>query len=176
MMSRTQVSQLAPGGSPTSRAAGFSLVETLMAVMVFTVGILAIVPLVLLGTRQGELSRYQTAATMVAERQLERILQHEPAAGLGFFDPEENWVQVSCVDPSQPSCGNPLNATGLINFSASGPAGFSLSYTDPEGVAYDVRWNIQQTPNSTRKIVVGVRAEPGALPAPPVHLRTLVAR
>ena len=96
--------------------------------------------------------------------------------GNGFFDPEENWVQVSCVDPSQPSCGNPLNATGLINFSASGPAGFSLSYTDPEGVAYDVRWNIQQTPNSTRKIVVGVRAEPGALPAPPVHLRTLVAR
>ncbi|MFQ5776552.1 MAG: hypothetical protein ACE5IP_00930 [Terriglobia bacterium] len=175
-MSHTQPKQLAAGDSPTRRAAGFTLVETLLAVMVFTVGILAIVPLVLLGARQGELSRYQTAATTVAERQLERILQNEPAAGLGFFDPEGNWVQVSCADPAQPSCGNPLNASGLINFSASGPAGFSLSYADPEGVAYDVRWNIQQTPNSTRKIVVGVRAQPGILPAPPVHLRTLIAQ
>lgn len=158
-----------------SESSGFSLLEMLTAVFVLIVGILALLPLVSVATRQNELTRYQTSATLLAQRQLEQICHYAFAPGGGFFDGDGNWIQVSCPDPTQESCGNPLNAVGLIDFSLDPLVGFSLAYQDPGGSAYDIRWNIQVTPSNAKQFVVGVRARRNVIIVPPVHLRTLIA-
>ncbi len=165
--------QKSDGGA--SQAEGFSLLEMLAALLVFTVGLLAVLPLLSLATRQNELSQYQTAAAILAQRQLEQISHRAFTAGGSFFDRDGNWIQVSCPDPAQESCGNPLNSVGLIDFSLTAPPGFSLTYQDPRGASYDVRWNIRVTPSNTKQIVIGVRARTAVFNVPAVHLRTLIA-
>ncbi len=159
----------------TSLVEGFSLLEMLLALFVFTVGLLSVLPLMTLATRQNELSQHQTAAAILAQRHLEQISYHAFTAAGSFFDGDGNWIQVSCPDPAQESCGNPLNTVGLIDFSRTAPPGFSLTYQDPRGASYDVRWNIRVTPSNTKQIAIGVRTRTAIFNVPPVHLRTLVA-
>lgn len=167
-----QTNQIIRRASP---AKGFSLLEMLTAFFILTFGVLALVPLVPLTTRQNDISRYQTTATIVGERLLEQMGQQAFTPPGGFFDRAGNWIQVSCAAPAQESCGNPLTEAGRIDFSLAPLAGFSLSYQDPRGVSYNVRWNVQRTPSNTKQFVVGVRARSGALLVPPVQLRTLFA-
>lgn len=165
-----------PQGVPQAdRAAGFTLLEMLMAVTLLTVGFLAFFPLLSLTVRQSELSHYQTTATTLAQRHLEQMTPHAFDSGGGFFDPEGNWIQVSCPVPGTESCGNPLNATGGIDFSVPPLVGFALVSQDAAGMAYDLRWNIRIGPGGIKQFVVGVRAQPSAFRVPLVHLRTLVA-
>ncbi|MFQ5741006.1 MAG: hypothetical protein ACE5JX_18545 [Acidobacteriota bacterium] len=168
-------SQALRARSRRTGVAGFTLLETLLSVLILTIGILATGPLVLLSTQQSELSRYRTNATMLAQRQLERIAQNKLAAAGGFSDPDGNWIQVDCLNAAQETCGSPLNDFGLIDFSQDALVSFSLPSTDPDGITYDIRWNIQRSPNGTRRIIVGVRGRAGIFLIPAVHLRTLVA-
>lgn len=168
-------------GNPAKRGSvrGVTLVEMLIALSIFTVGVLALLPLVSLTTRQVEFSRYQTTATSLAEKQLEQITYYVTEGEVSFTDVDGNLVIIDCGNAAT-SCGNSLNAVGSIDFSATAPAGFSATFQDGAGVTYDIRWNVLEVspadPFTKKQIVVGVQAQVAILRVPPVGLRALMSR
>lgn len=158
-----------------SRSKGFSVVEMLVAVVLLSIALMANVPLLLLAVNQNEIARDQMASSNIAERELDQISRHAFDAGGGFSDRDGNCVKTICA-PGIESCGNALNGTGGVDFSLPLTSGFSFTEIDPQGMHYDVRWNIHATPSNQLLVSVGVRAQRGIILAPPVNLRALVTR
>ena len=172
---------------------GFTLVETLMAIAILSVGIMSLATLIPIATQNDYRSRMDTTATFVAMRQLEQMLaQPYNIPGNAYISEEDGdgnteSITVSC---GAPGCDAGAAVVGvLINFAqAAGdvPAGYRRVYTIPassvagapkiNGGTYDMRWHITQS-NTTgvRTILIAVKPEgnhPGAI-AIPVNLRAV---
>jgi Tfp pilus assembly protein PilV len=73
---------------PQKSCGGFSLIETLIALSVFTIGILAVAALVISSINENALARRVTEATALAEDRLENMLAlpYENIAGGGTVE------------------------------------------------------------------------------------------
>ncbi len=157
-----------------SSSRGFSLAEMLLALTLLTFGLLANVPLIMLAQNQNALKRYQLLAASMAEREMDQTSTHAFPPGGSFQDHDGNWIQMSCGRRVN-ACGSSLNAAGAIDFTVPGVTGFSFTETDPQGVVYDVRWNIHTMSGTKVLVVLGVHAQKGILLVPPVTLKTYAA-
>lgn len=159
-----------------SRAAtGFSLVETLVAQSLLAFALLGMAMLYPLAIRVAKLTSVTSETARLAQKELDQIRENI-SSPLSITDLDGNTVDVACPGTPGTSCGNPLTASGLIDFSAAAPVGFSAQLADPSGQQYSIRWNISVTASNGRKIILAGRALylTGGL-APVVQFQTLTA-
>ena len=160
---------------------GFTLVETMIAIVILAVGVMSLATLIPYATRNDYRSRIDTTATFVAMRQLEQMLA-QPYKVTSFTSEEDGNGNTVAINVSCGAPGCAAGATvigGLISFAGAAPAGYGRTYAIPaSGVAgapkinegtYDVRWNVSQNANGIRTILIAARPvgnHPGATTLP----------
>jgi prepilin-type N-terminal cleavage/methylation domain-containing protein len=181
------------GGKP---AAGFTLIELMIAATVLVVGVLAMSGLVGLAVASNGHSRLDTTAVMLTQAVTEQVyagLKYTPNGGDGIADLVD---ETDCAAHTTTTWqvesgpgGAPLDANGNIDFSQPKPAsGYHMDYVLCSGTnptVYDVRWNVSQLtpgPNATQStthtsiLTVGTRMEGGGT-GPltfPINMRVMV--
>jgi type II secretory pathway pseudopilin PulG len=123
-----------------------------------------------------KLSSVTSETARLAQKELDQIRENISTPSGSFTDLDGNTVEVACPGTPGTSCGNPLTASGLIDFSQAAPVGFSTQLADPSGQQYSIRWNISVTNSNGRKCIVAGKAVnlTGGL-APIVQFQTLTA-
>jgi len=151
-------------------------VETLVAQTLLAFGLLGMAMLFPLEERLAKLTSVTSETARLAQKELDQIRENISASSGRFTDLNGNTVEVACPGSPGTSCGNPLTASGLIDFSQAAPVGFSTQLADPSGQLYSIRWNISVTASNGRKTILGGKALnlTGGL-APVVQFQTLTA-
>jgi hypothetical protein len=126
--------------------------------------------------RLAKLTTVTSETARLAQSELDQIRENISIPSGSFTDLSGNTVEVACPGAPGTSCGNPLTAMGLINFSAAAPVGFSTQLADSSGQLYSIRWNVSVTASNGRKIILAGAAAylTGGL-APIVQFQTLTA-
>ena len=155
---------------------GFSLAEALVALTLLSFSLLALAMLFPMETRLIQINEVSTQTSSLAQRELSQIYTHIFDGSGSFVDLSGNTVEVSCPGPPGTSCGNPLTASGLIDFKQAPPIGFSEEILAEYGQQFSLRWNISVTASNGRKIILAAQAlnPPGGV-APVVQYQTLAA-
>jgi Tfp pilus assembly protein PilV len=122
----------------------------LLASAVLMVGIVSVVQLIPASLRSNLENRLDTSATVIAQRELDQMLSR-PLSETSFTDNDSN--SVSMVGPGSPLVM--LGSTPTIDFSAATVPGYSLTYTDAQGTAFEVRWAV--TTQSSNGVVMSKR-------------------
>ena len=141
-------------------ARGFSLVESMVAIAVLSIGVLSLARLVPFATRTDYGARTDSTATFIAMRQMEQILA-QPWSVTSFTDAADDagataTVNLACTCGGAPCTGNAgapfVGATETINYSAAAVVGYRRIYTINQSLVggtvkvnqgvYDVRWHI----------------------------------
>ena len=168
------------------RARGFSLIETMLAIGVLSIGVMSLVTLIPFATRNDYRSRIDTTATFVAMRELEQMTAQPFQLVTGFLDAQDgngtsvrvslscsNWVNATTppVAPVPPcDFGALVDANGNIDFTQNAtavPADFRRDYILTQSAnnntpkvnqgTYDVRWHVFYNANAVRTIVIAAR-------------------
>jgi hypothetical protein len=126
--------------------------------------------------RFAKLTSVTSETARLAQKELDQIRENISVSSGSFTDLDGNTVEVACPGTPGTSCGNPLTASGLIDFSPAPPVGFSTQWADPSGQQYSIRWNISVTTSEGRKTILAGKALnlTGGL-APVVQFQTLTA-
>ena len=142
---------------------GFTLVEMLIASLVFTVAIVSLMSMVLFALAARYSSRIDSAALKLSQQKLEELKAHSL---------EHAALSIS---------GNPLNTSGKIDFVAAADPQATvtkqlvLNAARNTTLNFETRWNI--TTSGFRKIItVATRKTGGALSGvEPVNLKVVLA-
>ena len=142
---------------------GFTLVEMLIASLVFTVAVVSLMSMVLFALVARYSSRIDSAALKLSQQKLEELKAH----------PLEH--------PALSISGNTLDASGRIDFSAAADpqATFTsqllLNAARNTKLNFETRWNI--TNSGLRKIITIATRKTGGVPpgAEPVNLKVVLA-
>jgi type IV pilus modification protein PilV len=175
MMRMTHLRQL----SRRRQRSGFTLIELMIAMVVLTVGLLALMGLLATAIRSNGRNKVDSTATMLAQTVLEQI----NSSMLDYSDDDPSVTDDSGTEwhiYTSADAGAALRTSdGYIDFTeASPPAGYHMKYViksiDPNSGAeskatYDVRWRIQTVTEGTYLITVG--AVLAGAPAPTRDLR-----
>ena len=150
------------------RAEGFSLLETLVAVSVFAVGISALAQLIVLATHLNQRSKAVTLATLLAQEKIEQLRALAwgvDVLGLAVTDLSSDTAVVpeagsggTGLGPS-PENSLAVNADGYCDFAdASGRllSGAGPALAVPAGAAFIRRWSVKALSASTLLIQVHV--------------------
>ena len=177
---------------------GMSLIELLIALTVLTVGLVAVIGLVMSSVATNNRNRLDTGSTMAAQAILETIAAQPGGSAVTMTDCAGNTFTVNTASPAVGSSPNSSGANLLsdktgIDFTgqtnAQVPAGYSVMYVGcgPAGsrATYDIRWNIQTITAYSRLITVGAQqrqavqgrgtSSAGLYFGLPVNLRTISA-
>jgi type II secretory pathway pseudopilin PulG len=166
-----------PAGRLARNGAGFTLIETLVALTLLAFTLLGLAMLFPLVVRMASLSSTTSETSRLAQKELDQIRQNISATSGSFTDLDGNTVEVACTGTPGTSCGNPLTALGGIDFSQPPAVGFSGQLADPSGQLYSVRWNISVTASGGRKIILaGEPLNSTSGLAPIVQFQTLTAQ
>lgn len=152
-----------------NRAAGFSLVELLLAILVLLFGVAAVAKLIPTAIQSNFFSRYDSTALILSERLLDQMAAQEMTAGdpLGanqpyFFNTTlPNGAPITCflgvsppvltAPPGNPPPGpvqsgaNTIIAPAgemIINWTAAGQPNYSGFFQGVEGYQYELRWAV----------------------------------
>jgi len=147
-----------------------------LAQTILAFALLGLAMLFPLEERLATLTSVTSETARLAQKELDQIRENISAPSGSFADLNGNTVEVGCPGTPGTSCGNPLTASGLIDFSQAAPVGFSTQLADPAGQQYSIRWNISVTNSNGRKTVLAGKAVnlTGGL-APVVQFQTLTA-
>lgn len=170
--------------------AGFSILEMLIASVIMMVGIISVVQLVPASLQLNAKNRYDTLATVIAQRELDQMLsQPLDLTPPTFTDRDGNIISLGGVgSPGAPVIMDSQGKMVQIDFNADPVAGFSIPvYRDPNDLAgtgptFELRWAVipQKDPNNGRilskRIILGCRQTNANQPLLPVNLDTLVQR
>src|SRR5262245_13688395 len=142
---------------------GFTLVEMLIASLIFTVGVLSLMSMVLFALAARYSSRIDSAALKLSQQKLEELKAHPLA------------------HPALSISGNALDTGGRIDFSATADPQATVTRQLPLNITrntmlnFETRWNI--TNAGQRKVItVATRKTGGAISSiEPVNLKVVVA-
>jgi prepilin-type N-terminal cleavage/methylation domain-containing protein len=152
--------------STERRSQGFTLVETLMAIVILGIGVMSLASLIPAATQNDYRSRIDTTATFLAARELEQILQQQFTA-ISFTDAPDG--AGNAVNVNLGAGGATLTANGEIDYSqpiGAVPAGYRRDYVIAAGAAgtpkvnatvYDIRWSIGVNGANVKRIVISAR-------------------
>jgi hypothetical protein len=147
-----------------------------VALTVLAFALLGLAMVFPLEERLSKLTSVTSETARLAQKELDQIRENISVSSGSFTDLNGNTVEVACPGTPGTSCGNPLTASGLIDFSQAPPVGFSTQLADPLGQQYSIRWNISVTASNGRKTILAGKALnlTGGL-APVVQFQTLTA-
>jgi hypothetical protein len=147
-----------------------------VALTILAFALLGLAMLFPLEERVAKLTSVTSETARLALKELDQIRENISVSSGSFTDLDGNTVEVACPGTPGTSCGNPLTASGLIDFSQAAPVGFSTQLADPSGQQYSIRWNISVTASAGRKTILAGKALnlTGGL-APVVQFQTLTA-
>jgi prepilin-type N-terminal cleavage/methylation domain-containing protein len=142
---------------------GFTLVEMLIASLVFTVAIVSLMSMVLFALAARYSSRIDSAALKLSQQKLEELKAH----------PLEH--------PALSISGNTLDASGKIDFAAAADPQATitrqllLNAARNTNLNFETRWNV--TNAGFRKIITVATRKTGGVPsgAEPVNLKVVLA-
>ena len=142
---------------------GFTLVEMLIASLVFTVAIVSLMSMVLFALAARYSSRIDSAALKLSQQKLEDLKAH----------PLEH--------PALAISGNLLDGSGKIDFAAAADPQATvtrqllLNAARNTSLNFETRWNI--TNSGSRKIITVATRKTGGVPssAEPVNLKVVLA-
>lgn len=146
-------------------AAGFTMIELLIAIVILLIGVVAVAQLVPNAIRSDFRNRYDSTALILAQRQMEQMVEQKltvggpPANGAYNFQillpdgtttlcnlgvaPPFFTALVGAPPPAPAASGAPLIAGTLrINWGVGQVAGYWNQYNAPDGNPYETRWNI----------------------------------
>lgn len=171
-------------GRPEGKQRGFTLVEMMVAMVMMTVGLLAVAQLVPFSIRLNTANRDDSTALVLAQSEMNQFID-QPLASAGFTDAAGNVCTLGNAATPNVFVGNPVvpfNGGQVINFGAAGSAGvpgYSFTWFDPNDpaqVRYDVRWASYTRANGARRFILGVRRLGGNLPLLPINLDSMVEK
>ncbi|MGA2609711.1 MAG: prepilin-type N-terminal cleavage/methylation domain-containing protein [Terriglobia bacterium] len=160
------------------RQSGFTLVETLVALLLLSMSLLALAMLFPLGVRLSAQSSVASAAIQIAQCELEQIRNNIFSPSGSYTDANGNALEASCQGAPGTSCGNPLTSSRMIDYSSPAAVGYSVTLQDSLGTRYDIRWNVTITYNYGREIILASKPiNPTAAGLPlPVQIETIVGQ
>jgi len=155
----------------SAKASGFSLLELTIAASILAVGLLAGMGVICAAVASNGSSKINTAAAVVAQSTMEKILAVPgTAAGGAALTNLNDCAGNSFVMNTSPG-GSPVTS-GLfpgVDYTQPAVANYSMIYVTCSGLNFDVRWSIQagQVTPSTELVTVSVKslrtaANPGA--------------
>jgi hypothetical protein len=142
---------------------GFSVLEMILASAILMVGVVSVVQLVPASLNSSTGNRFDTIATVAAQRELDQMLS-QPLNVNTFVDNDGQTISLGGAGaPGAPVVMN--GGYAAIQFAASlPPTGFYKFYTDlndPNGLNFDLRWAVfPQLSNGVvvgRRIIIGCR-------------------
>lgn len=170
-----------------SRAAGFSMIEVMIAILVLAVGLVASAAVISVAITGNGRSRFDTTATALAESAMERIVALPSratgaAAGTSITDCAGTTFPMStALGGAALITSGPF--TGSVDFTQPPVSNYSMNYSvcsSAGALTYDVRWRIDPGPTPfTQLVTVSARnvVQTGNNGtnrfAAPVRLRTL---
>jgi hypothetical protein len=160
---------------------GFSILEMLLASAILLVGIISVVQLVPASLRLNASNRFDTMATVMAQRELDQMLS-QPLSTNAFLDKDNNVISLGGA--GTPGASVLMNGqTPMIDFSPGAgtpPAGFYLDQTDQSGATFELRWAViaQVSGGKTisKRIIIGCRQTNAMQPMMPVTLDSWVQK
>ena len=160
------------------RQSGFTLVETLVALSLLSMSLLALAMLFPLAVRLSAQSSVASAAIQIAQCELEQIRNNIFSPSGSFTDAKGNVLDAACQGAPRTSCGNPLTSSQMIDYERPAAVGYSVTLQDDLGTRYDIRWNVTITANYGREIILASKPinPPAAGLQLPVQIETLVGR
>lgn len=177
--------------NPCETSRGFALVEVMVAVVVLLVGIVAVAKLVPISTGLNAQNRYNSAAVVAAQRELDGLLD-QSISSTNFADPQGILcpINTNCQlgNPATPGVvlGSPVVMYGVrpvIDYSQAQVTGYGFNYVDPNDPSggYDVRWAIIVFANgggsaTGKRFIVGARPLGGKRPPFPVTFDAMVEK
>jgi Tfp pilus assembly protein PilV len=150
--------------------AGTSLLEVMIAGMVFTVGLLGGMALIVTAIANNNRSKMDSTATLIAQRTMERIAS-VPATATATSSPSST-VTIADCNPDSSLATHSVNgfdagggagaslSGGSIDFSSSKITGYWMTYyacntsTGDRQGSYDVRWYIKSLTANAKLVVV----------------------
>jgi len=135
-----------------------TMLELMIAVGVFLVGITGTLVLVILAIGSNGRNRQQSNSTAIVQMVAEKIssIPASTSPNLTITDCANNANVVSTA-----AGGPSLLSSGDINYGATAPAGYSMIYTtcgsSGRQMTYDVRWNIQTISSYVKLVTVSGR-------------------
>lgn len=184
-----------------SAAAGFTLIELMMAILLLLVGIVAVAQLIPAAIQKNFQNRYDSTALILAERQLEQMTAQDMMAGNPavngnyFFNttlPDGTAIVVNLGVNSPPGPSDvganivkDTNGNLFIDWNegaGSVPVNYRNQYVSTEGYLYETRWRVMtffQTINGVarpvgKRILISTRGGPQGLGQPPTTLMTQI--
>jgi Tfp pilus assembly protein PilV len=151
--------------------AGSSLLEVMIAGLVFSTGLLGSMALIVTAIANNNRSKMDSTATLIAQRTMERIASvpanatatSTPSSTVSIIDCNPNSSSathsVNTLDSGGTGTGAPLSGGG-IDFSTSTVTGYSMTYyacqtsTGQSGGNYDVRWYVKTLTADAKLVVV----------------------
>jgi len=162
----------------SSQQQGFSLVELMVASVVFLVGIVAVMQLVPAAMQSNIQNRVDTSSVVVAQRELDQMTA-QPLSNATFTDADGNLCDLG-TNTNNAVVGSPVVQVGNfveIDFTQAKIAGYNLTTTAPANApegGYDVRWAVITTVNNgsavSKRFIVGARRLSGRNGLSPVSL------
>jgi prepilin-type N-terminal cleavage/methylation domain-containing protein len=167
---------------------GFSLLEMVIASAILLVGVLSVVQLVPTSLKSNLYNRMDTMATVVAQHQLDLIL-NQPLSATSFTGVDElPGYNIGGTSGWSGSRVVMQGSTVVIDFSQN-PAvkGYYVQgYQDPHdpnapnGALFELRWAVYTVTNNgtvvSKRIIIGCRQTNAAQPMLPINLDTSVQR
>ncbi len=160
---------------------GFTLIEMMVAMVMMTVGLLAVAQLVPFSIRLNTANRDDSTALVLAQSEMNQFID-VPLANPNFTDAAGHICTLGKAATPNVFVGNPVvpfNGGQVINFAGAQVPGYSFTWFDPNDpaqVSYDVRWASLTRANGARRFIVGVRRLGGNLPLLPVNLDSMVEK
>ncbi|MEO7272475.1 MAG: prepilin-type N-terminal cleavage/methylation domain-containing protein [Vicinamibacterales bacterium] len=162
---------MAQARSKSSNAAGFSLIEVVVAMAILTVVSLGVAQLFAASTRVNRIARGQTSTTMLAEQKIEQIRSmtwgfDSTGEGLPVSDTTSNLTiyptdQTGTGMNPTPADSLEQNTTGCVDFLDANGAWVGTGGTPPGSAVYIRRWSIQPLPtNPNNTLVIQVLVTP----------------
>lgn len=168
---------------------GFALIEVIVAMVVLLVGIVAVAKMVPIATGLNAQNRYNSAAVVAAQRELDGLIDQSIALTT-FSDPQGVLcpINTNCQlgSPATPGVvlGSPVVMSGVrpvINYGVAQVAGYGFNYVDPNDPSggYDIRWAVVVFANAGgsatgKRFIVGARPVGGNRPPVPVTFDAMV--
>ena len=158
---------------------GFTLLELMVAAVVFLVGIVAVMQLVPAAMQSNIQNRVDTSSVVIAQRELDQMTA-QPLSNATFTDADGNLCNLG-TNTNNAVIGSPVVQVGNlveIDFTRAKVAGYNFTSTAPANApegGYDVRWAVITTLNGTgvaasKRFIVGARRLTGTRGLAPVSL------
>jgi prepilin-type N-terminal cleavage/methylation domain-containing protein len=147
--------------------AGFTLIETLIAAAILSVGLMGGMALIITAMANDSRSKNDTSSTVLAQMTIETIaaVSANATTGMTIVDCNPTISSAShtvSTTGSSSGSGAPLS-NGLIDFTQATVSNYSMTYygcqasTSDRQMTYDVRWNIKTLTTNTKLVTVAAK-------------------